>query len=110
FGNYVGTDSSGSLAVSNSIGGAFVGGGSRSNVIGGAMASARNVFSGNRDFGLWLGGVGTRPNTLLGMYVIDGASSNAVIGNVFSGNASEGLRLTGANVSGNLVQGNFCGT
>lgn len=128
-GNYIGTDASGSLAVSNKIGGAFVGGGSRSNVIGGATAAARNVFSGNKDFGLWLGGVGTRhnmvqgnffglnasgttalPNTFVGMYVIDGASSNVISGNVFSGNASEGLRLTGANVSGNIVQGNFCGT
>lgn len=127
-GNYIGTDASGSLAVSNQTGGAFVGGGARSNVIGGTMAAARNVFSGNRDFGLWLGGVGTKhntvqgnffglnasgtaalPNTFAGMYVIDGASSNFVTGNVLSGNASEGLRLAGTNASGNLVAGNFCG-
>lgn len=128
-GNYVGTDASGSLAVSNGVGGSFVGGGTRSNIIGGAISAARNVFSGNRDFGLWLGGAGTThntvqgnffglngggtaalPNTFAGMYVIDGASSNLVTGNVFSGNAAEGLRLTGANVSGNIVQGNICGT
>lgn len=128
-GNYVGTDATGTLAVSNTVSGAFVGNGSRSNVIGGAVAAARNVFSGNRNAGLWLTGVGTKqnvvqrnffgldasgsvalPNTFVGLYVVDGAASNIVSGNVFSGNGSEGLRLAATNVSGNVVQGNFCGT
>lgn len=128
-GNYIGTDASGTLAVSNTISGALVGNGSRSNVIGGAVAAARNVFSGNRNAGLWLTGVGTKqnivqgnsfgldasgttalPNTFIGMYVVDGASSNLISDNVFSGNGSEGLRLAATNVTGNIVQGNFCGT
>jgi hypothetical protein len=128
-GNYIGTDFSGSLAVSNATGGAFLGNGARSNLVGGATAAARNVFSGNHGFGLWLGGAGPRhntvrgnffglnaagsaavPNTFAGMHLIDGAVENLVAANVFSGNANEGLRVSGADTTGNVVQGNFCGT
>ena len=128
-GNYIGTDASGTSAVSNFIGGAIIGGGSSSNVVGGPDPAARNVLSGNHNFGLRVGGTGTRanliqgnfiglnaagtaalPNTFAGMYVLGGATSNLVTGNVLSGNGSEGLRLADAGTSGNMVRGNFCGT
>lgn len=128
-GNFIGTDFSGSLAVSNAAGGAFLGHAASSNVVGGATAAARNVFSGNHNFGLWLGGSGPRhntvrgnffglnaagsaalPNTFAGMHLIDGAAENLIAGNVFSGNASEGLRVSGLATTGNTVQGNLCGT
>lgn len=127
-GNYVGADVSGSFAVSNAAGGAFLGNGAASNLIGGAAASARNVFSGNHNFGLWLGGGGARanlvqgnffglnaagtaalPNSFVGMHLIDGARSNTIRDNVFSGNFSEGLRVSGPETAGNVVQGNLCG-
>jgi hypothetical protein len=128
-GNYIGTDATGNNPVPNLIGGAIIVNSSRSNLVGGANSAARNVISGNTNFGLWIGDSGTTgntvsgnyfglnaagaaalPNTFAGMYVIDGAQSNLITGNVFSGQPSEGLRLTGTGTSGNVVQGNYFGT
>src|SRR5208337_1960639 len=128
-GNYVGTDPSGSLAVPNWFGGIYVTNGAHHTVIGGATPPARNVISGNTNFGIWLsgpavfsntvsgnfvglnaGGNGALSNTFAGMYITGGAQNNVVAGNVFSGQPSEGLRLAGAGTSANTVQGNYFGT
>jgi hypothetical protein len=128
-GDFIGTDASGMTAVGNQFGGAVIVNGAYSNIVGGASTNARNVISGNYNFGLWIGGVGTvantvqgnyvglnaagtaaLPNTFAGLYVIDGAQSNSVTGNIFSGQPSEGLRLQGPGTSANVVQGNYFGT
>ncbi len=128
-GNYIGTDASGSFAVSNAFGGIGMFTNSAAQVIGGTNALARNVISGNVNAGIWLSGAGVSndvvqnnfiglnaagtaaiPNSVVGIYVINGASSNAILDNVISGNYSEGLRLSDPGTSANLVQGNFIGT
>ncbi len=126
-GNYIGTDATGMTPVTNASGGAIILNGSEANLIGGTNANARNVISGNPNFGVWIGaatnntvqgnwiglnanGTAALPNTFNGIYVIDGAQSNWITGNVLSGNDSEGIRLAGAGTSANLVQGNFIGT
>ena len=128
-GNYIGTDVSGNRAIPNWLGGLILERNSRGNLIGGANVSARNVISGNTNFGIWISGSGTGsntvqgnfvglnsagnaalPNTFIGMYILGGAQSNLVVGNVFSGHPSEGLRLQDAGTSFNTVQGNFFGT
>ena len=128
-GNYIGTDATGSFAVSNAFGGIGLFTNSAGQVIGGTNALARNVISGNVSAGIWLSGAGVSnnvvennfiglnaagtaaiPNTFAGIYVVNGASSNAILNNVISGNYSEGLRLSDPGTSANLVQGNFIGT
>jgi len=128
-GNYIGTDAGGSFAVPNAAGGIGMFYNSAGHVIGGTNSLARNVISGNINAGIWISGAGVSnntvagnfiglnaagtaalPNTFVGIYVINGASSNAILNNVISGNSSEGLRLSDAGTTANLVQGNFIGT
>ena len=128
-GNYIGTDATGSFAVSNALGGIGLFTSSAGQVIGGTNTLARNVISGNVSAGIWISGAGVSnnvvennfiglnaagnaaiANSVVGIYVINGARSNAVLNNVLSGNASDGLRLSDAGTSANLVQGNFIGT
>ena len=128
-GSYIGTDASGSFAVPNALGGIGIFYNGVGHVIGGTNAAARNVISGNGAAGIWLAGTnvsnvtvqgnyiglnaaGTAAiaNTFAGIYVVNGAHSNAILNNVISGNVSEGLRLSDMGTTANLVQGNFIGT
>ena len=128
-GNYIGTDATGSFAVSNAVGGVILTGATHHNTVGGTNALARNVLSGNVSAGVWVTGTGVAnntiqgnfvglnaagtaalPNTFAGIYVLSGAQSNLVANNVISGNSSEGLRLSGNEVTANMVQGNYIGT
>ena len=81
FGNYIGTDVTGTQAVSNTLAGVRVQG--CSNLIGGVAAGSGNVISGNGQQGIYL--VGTNGN---------------VAGNVVQGNFI-GLDATGLNGLGN---------
>jgi parallel beta-helix repeat protein len=128
-GNYIGTDFSGSNAIPNWFGGLILDNNSSSNIIGGTTAAARNIISGNTNFGILISGADSfgnnvqgnfaglnasgntaLPNTFIGMYIWAGAQSNSVLNNVFSGNAEEGLRMEDVGTSFNTVQGNFFGT
>jgi hypothetical protein len=138
-GNYIGTDESGTLAISNTLAGVFVEG--CSNVIGGVTAGSGNVISGNNQQGIFLSGTngdvignviegnligldvtGTHPlgnaNTGIG---ISGAANNQIGGttaaarNVISANGNTisglgGLFLAFAGTTGNQLQGNYIGT
>jgi titin len=139
-GNYVGTDVSGTTSTDSkgktlgnhgsgvSLYGAF------SNLIGGLVAAARNLISGNGVNGVILGQAGTTGNLVQGNYVgtdvtgtkalgnhangvaITGAVSNTVggsaagAGNLISANTLDGVALYGAGTSNNMVQGNSIGT
>jgi len=124
-GNFIGTDRTGTAALPNQYG-IDMGGG----LVGGSAAGARNVISGNSQYGVWVTGsespaviqgnfigtdvTGTQaiPNTFGGVViwgvdgsVIGGAAPGA--GNLISGNPARGVLLEG---SFNTVQGNFIGT
>ncbi|MEO8613696.1 MAG: right-handed parallel beta-helix repeat-containing protein, partial [Luteolibacter sp.] len=128
-GNYIGLNHTGTAALANHLGGVIFIDGANRNTIGGEFTTARNVISGNTDAGIWITGSGVEQNvirgnyiglnaagtaavanTLVGMYVIGGASNNTVIGNVISGNFSEGLRIAGNGTTANKVYGNLMGT
>jgi titin len=122
-GNSIGTDATGTQAVGN-VEGVVIQSGSN-NLIGGTAAGARNLISGNADYGVQLFGnaslvqgnyigtdvSGTRAlaNKFVGMYIsgsnnlIGGAAPGA--GNLLSGNDA------GAQIFGNFnrVQGNILG-
>ena len=132
-GNVIGLSAAGTNALPNGLNGISIGGAS-SNIIGGTVAVARNLISGNANNGI---GILTLPdvqNTIIGNYigtdvtgtkavpntlagVLVQACSNLVggvtagSGNVISGNTQEGVWLVGTNgeVSGNVVQGNWIG-
>jgi hypothetical protein len=125
-GNFVGTDASGTSAISNGTG-VYVNGAA---TVGGTASGAGNLISGNsiNGIGVWAAGTGSLiegnligtdatgrralPNSV-GVFVsgpantVGGAASGA--GNVISGNTFQGIWI---NQSGarNVVQGNLIGT
>jgi Astacin (Peptidase family M12A) len=137
-GNYIGTDASGGTALGNQLGGIGLFGGT-GNIIGGTVAGARNVISGNTngpyyDYGVLVAnpvasgnviegnyiGLGADGTTVVpnyyGVYFAGGATNNTLggtvagAGNYVSGNISYDVSLSDPGTSGNLVEGNFVGT
>jgi hypothetical protein len=133
-GNYIGTSASGTNALANGYSGVFIGKGSSGNVIGRTNSGARNVLSGNSQYGVIITSnttanvvsgnyIGTDAsgslmvsNVFGGVFLADGASKNLIggtnagAGNVISGNLGNGILFRGSNVVNNTVQGNFIGT
>ena len=131
-GNFIGLNSAGTAAVKNGFAGVDISHGAQSNIIGGTVAAARNVISGNQNQGVSLNGSGTSSNSVMGNYIGTNPAGNAAIangspgveisssasantiggtapgaGNVISGNAFRGATITGAN--NNTFAGNFIG-
>jgi titin len=122
-GNLIGTDVTGTMALGNSTG-VMVSG--KSNLVGGTVAGARNVVSGNKNSGIIIAGSN---NLVQGNYIgtdLTGAKavgnqtgvsitgSNDTIGgtvtgarNVISGNQADGINVNG---SGTVIRGNYIGT
>jgi len=134
-GNYVGTDITGTNAIPNTLAGIYLPypGGPSGNVIGGTVAGARNVISGNY-YGVYLATPGTSGNVIEGNYIgvtpdgtrgvgsaftgviiFNGATNNTIggtvagAGNVISGFFGYGVYISDDGTAGNLVQGNIIG-
>jgi len=130
-GNYLGTDVSGTLSISN-VGDGITISGAVGNFIGGVNAGQGNLISGNAQAGVSLSSasagnnlvqgnlIGTDltgrlalPNIFAGVTIyaaggnqVGGASAGAR--NVVSGNKQDGIFIS-AGSSGNTIQGNFIG-
>ncbi len=124
-GCFIGTDSTGTVAVPNTTGIRILE--SPSVLIGGPLAADENVISGNSGAGILI------QSAELGTYTIQGnligvdstgavalhnhigiayennASNNLIEQNVISGNSSDGIHVTHA-FHNNTIQGNFIGT
>jgi len=74
--NYIGTDSTGAVAVKNTSNGIYIIG-AGSNTIGGTVAGARNLISGNGLDGIFLDGAFAANNVVQGNYIGTGASGAA---------------------------------
>jgi uncharacterized delta-60 repeat protein len=103
-GNYVGTNVAGTGDVNGSVAntaqsGVFLTNGSSGNVIGGTVAAARNILSGNNHFG-FEALFGSQNNLLQGNYI-----GTDVTGLVALGNINGGAVLWGAG-TGNVIGGN----
>jgi hypothetical protein len=128
-GNYLGISALGTASLGDFVGVVITG---ANNVIGGTVAAARNVISGNSDGGIggvWLLGVGASGNFVLGNYIgvapdgvtpvgntdfgvliWDGASNNFIgdttgSGNVIAANGG-GVMISNDSSVGNRVRGN----
>jgi hypothetical protein len=138
-GNEIGTDVTGTVRIANAASGIYIGnwgapGDGPSDVtIGGTAAGARNVISGNVNFGIWISGdvagvlvqgnfIGTEAsgtvalgNVANGVQIDSGAVRNTIGGTVagasneISGNHGGGIVLTGSGTADNLIAGNIIG-
>ena len=131
-GNYIGTDSTGTVDLGNVRWGVLIVNGP-SNVIGGTTAEARNIISGNDEQGVLINAAPATGNLVQGNYIgtdvagtvdlgnsLDGvkilAPGNTIGGaeagarNLISGNDSHGVWISGAGGTGNTVLGNYIGT
>lgn len=102
-GNYIGSDFTGRIPVANAEDGVVLQDGAFGNIIGGTVAGARNVISGNRDDGISLFGDGTTGNTIQGNYI--GVDSR---GDSFLGNGGGGIVLA-SGAADNLIGGTAAG-
>ena len=129
----IGTNAAGTAAAANGGHGIAING-AAANVVGGTTVTARNVLSGNAQYGIWITGAGATGTIVRGNFIgltatgtaavpnlsgvaVEGGATATVIGgtsaaarNFVSGNASAGILLGGAGTSGTLVQGNSIGT
>jgi hypothetical protein len=136
-GNFVGTDSSGTVRLGNTLSGILMIDGASNNTIGGAASAAstaRNQISANGSNGIEISGTGSNGNLvqdnnigtdffgaadlgngLDGVFIHSGAAGNTIggaaeaAGNLISGNDSNGVEISGIGSNGNLVQRNFIG-
>ncbi len=132
-GNFIGTNTTGNAALANGTSGVLVVN-SPNNTIGGTTTAARNLISGNNQYGVYVSGtnatgnliqgnrIGTNlagtaalGNGLSGVY-LNQASNNTIGGsttsarNLISGNGQFGVLINGTSAASNLVQRNFIGT
>lgn len=130
--NFIGTDVTGMTALGNNTGISVSAG--KKNVIGGSFTAARNVISGNAQFGIVFSG-GTSENVVQGNLIgtnrfgteglnatdqvvvwLNGTSKNLIggskpgEGNVIAGNIGKGIEIVGKETVENRIQGNFIGT
>jgi hypothetical protein len=134
-GNYIGTTADGNFKVKNELSGVSLQNGTSGNTVGGTVAGAGNLISGNKDNGIYMSDAGTNDNRVLGniigpdaqgtmavghdfhgVMITLGASNNfigdgSVAGrNLISANAYDGVHIEGVSTAGNRVQGNYIGT
>ena len=131
-GNFIGVDTAGTAALGNAINGISIDSASLNTVIG-ATDGARNVISGNTNYGIEIFGTAATGNLIQGNYVGTAATGQSAVGNklsgmhiqssgntvgglvsgaanLVSGNGQDGIFLDGAGASNNIVQGNLIGT
>jgi hypothetical protein len=111
-GNFIGTDPSGAIAVPNTKSGVDISGATTANVIGGTNTAARNILSGNTEYGIWLSDTNTTANLIEGNYIgTDVTGSNAIpnqFSGIFLGGGETSNTIGGTNASArNVISGNI---
>ena len=134
FGNHIGTDITGTIALPNTQAGVQLEFGSNANKIGGLGVDDGNLISGNTTSGLIirdtntianlvynnhigtsLSGTTAIPNQDYGVYIFSSAKINIIGGpesnarNLISGNQEDGVFISGFGTDFNRVVGNFIG-
>ncbi len=101
-GNFIGTDYSGTVAVPNKVGGIFFYG-SPSNIIGGTLAGAGNLISGNSFVAMSLGDPGCVGNIVQGNSIGTAVDKLSPVGNELHG--IEILNTSSNNLIGGVTSG-----
>ncbi len=96
-GNLVGLNAAGTASLTNGNGGVYLRGGTSHNTIGGVLAGARNVISGNNASGVDLSDAGTSFNTVAGNFI-----GTDITGTVAQGNGTVGVSIEGGSQN-NLI-------
>ncbi len=129
-GNLIGTGATGTVAVANGLFGVNADTGANNTTVGGTVAGAGNVISGNTSYGVVINSSGSLvAGNLIGLnragttavanlssgIKLVGANNTvggitAVARNVVSGNTQNGILVTGVGATGNLIEGNYVGT
>ena len=139
-GNYIGTNAGGTAALGNRGNGISVQSGSTNVTIGGTVAGAANVISGNSGSapnyicGINMGGAGTSNNLIEGNFIGTDKTGTVALGNAYDGisigggassNTVGGTSAAARNIisanaadgvefyvsgSGNVIEGNYIGT
>lgn len=134
-GNFIGTDATGTIDLGNGAQGVRIESGAENNTVGGTIAGARNVISGNNANGILITDAGSDYNLVQGNYlgtnaagtldlgntfngvaIVAGATHNTLGGaaagarNIISGNDVEGVLISGLGTDDNEVGGNYIGT
>ncbi len=128
-GNYIGTDAAGTASLGNNRG-VFIDAGAQNNTIGGSVAGARNLISGNFNAGVEITNTNTNLNKVQGnfigtdvtgtaslnnsrgVFILSGAQSNTIGGtasneaNTIAFNSIEGIFILGASTDNNTISGN----
>ena len=110
-GCWFGLDATGTNAAPNAFQGILIAAGASRNIIGGTNALARNVLSGNSQYGVFITDSNTTGNVVLGNYIgTDASGSNAVpngFSGVFIGNGASGNIVGSTNPAArNVLSGN----
>ena len=127
-GNFIGVNAAGTAALGNVNDGIIINS-SSNNLVGGALAAARNVISGNGASGVYLTGASATANVIQGNYLgtdcsgsnavgnvagdgvtLISAPANVIASNVISANGYAGISISGSAAKGNQLLGNFIGT
>jgi len=126
YGNYIGTDITGTVAIPNSFYGILISSNASNTIIGGTGEGEGNLISGNSSNGVYLE-TGTN-NQVIGNIIgtdISGknalgngglagvridTSDNTIADNLVSGNTSDGILISSSNANNNTVIGNLVGT
>jgi titin len=106
-GNYIGTDVAGAVHIPNNLAGVLLQG--STNIIGGTVAGAGNVISGNLQQGVWIVGANgnVTGNVVQGNLIGLNASGTASVGNGILVAASAGIGISTA--AGNIIGGAAAG-
>jgi len=129
-GNFIGTDNTGMAEQGNGGTGIFLSNGASNNMIGGSLASDRNVIAGNVDDNIKIEAAAGSNNKVLGNYIGVDVLGTSVLGNggsgidiqangntvggiadeernIISGSLYNGIVVSG---DGNILKGNYIGT
>ena len=133
YGNFIGTDASGTVSVPNGFAGVYLTSGAGANHLGGVAPGTGNLISGNVTYGVFIADAGTEGNLIRGNFIgtnltgtaalangyagisiFNGAQDNVIgssVGgrNIISGNATYGIVIADAGTNGNLIRGNPSG-
>ena len=108
-GNLIGLNASGTAALGNSKNGVRLDEETWGNMIGGATVAARNVISGNSDYGINIRHISTSGNTVRNNYIGTNASGTAALSNGGFGvvvlNGADNTQILDNLISGNTLAG-----